>query len=177
MLRDAGCDVAETDDDGRNCLFHSVLGLEFRSPDFSYDFEQLVYLLSIFDDIHAKDAKGHTIFDHLKNKQDDSYGSYRRDLWYCALERAGIDVSSHLVRHPRVPSYTMRSWVRYTPEHYHALKHLQSWNYKNLRAQMDRLLEEIPLDEDEALEMEGLRQEKLEMEHLQRRMLKMKDLR
>ena len=45
------------------------------------------------------------------------------------------------------------------PEHYHALKHLQSWDEDNFRSQMDRLLQEIPLDEDEALEMERLRRD------------------
>ena len=72
-----------------------------------------------------------------------------------------MDIRSHLVQYPRVPSYKM-IWREYTPEHYHALKHLQSWNRENFRAQMDRLLEEIPLDEDEALEME--RWQRVEMD-------------
>ena len=172
LLRDVGCDFAETDDHGRNCLFYSVLWPEVRHPEYSFDLEKLVYLLSIFDDIHATDAEGYTIFDLLDTCQDDYYGSYRRDLWYCALGRAGIDVSPHLVQRPRVPSYTNRRSRQYTPEHYHALKHLQSWNRENFRAQMDRLLEEIPLDKDEALEMERLQREELEMERLRQRRAK-----
>ena len=54
------------------------------------------------------------------------------------------------------------------PEHYHALKHLQSWNSSNFRSQMDRLLQEILLDEDEALEMERLRREKSKLKRLRR---------
>ena len=59
----------------------------------------------MFDDIHARDAEGLTIFDHIDYLPDCLYGGYRRDLWYCALERAGIDVSFHLVENPSVPSY------------------------------------------------------------------------
>lgn len=159
-LVDAGCDIAEKDDRGWNCLFHSVS--ESRQPEASYEFEELRYLLSIFDDIYARDAKGRTLFDHVDESQGDIHGSYRRDLWYSALERSGIDVSLHLVQHPRVPSYKMRKYGEYTPEHYHALKHLQSWDRYNFRSQMERLLQDISLDEDEALEMERLRRKKLE---------------
>lgn len=165
-LVNAGCDIAEKDDDGWNCLFHSVLSSD--QPDASYEFERLQYLLSIFDDIYARDASGGTIFDHLGNYQQYKlYGTYRRDLWYCALERAGIDVSSHLAQQPRVPSYRIERTpiysYRYTPEHYYALKHLRSWDEDNFRSQMDRLLQEVPLDEDEALAMEQLRRERVEM--------------
>ena len=152
-LVEAGCDIAERDDNGWNYLFHSVL--TSTEPGSSFEFQRLQYLLNIFDNIHARDAKGRTIFDHLGKYQHIHYGAYRRDLWYCALERAGTDVSSHLAQHPRVASYD--GW--YTPEHYHALKHLQSWDEDNFRSQMDRLLQEIPLDEDEALEMERLRKD------------------
>ena len=103
-----------------------------------------------------------TIFDHVHKSPDDYYGSYQRDLWYCSLERAGVDISSHLVQHPRVPSYRIGKYFEYTPEHYHALKHLEFWDRKNFRSQMDRLLQEIPLDEDETLEMERLQRKKLE---------------
>jgi hypothetical protein len=159
---DAGCNVAEKDSEGQNCLFHGVNGSCY--PEKSYDFEKLQYLLGVCDDIYATDAQGRTLFDHFDDIEDKYCGSYRRDLWYCALERAGIDVSSHLVQHPRVPSYTMERYEEYTPEHYHALKHLKSWDRFNFRSQMDRLLQEIPLDEDEALEMERLQRKKSEMD-------------
>jgi hypothetical protein len=159
---DAGCNVAEKDSAGQNCLFHGVNGSSY--PENSDDFEKLQYLLSIFDDIYATDTQGRTIFDLVDNSPDHVYGSYQRDLWYCALERAGIDVSSHLVQHPRVSYYKTRKYSEYTPEHYHALKHLKSWDRFNFRSQMDRLLQEIPLDEDEALEMERLQRKKLEMD-------------
>ena len=159
-LMNAGCAVADKDDKGWNCLFLGVL-MSCR-PQASDEFERLQYLLSIFADIHARDAEGRTIFDRVDLIQEVYQGSYKRDLWYCALDRAGIDVSLHLVRHPRVPSYKVGKYDEYTPEHYHALKHLQSWDKSNFRSQMDRLLQEIPLDEDEALEMERLRRERLE---------------
>jgi hypothetical protein len=161
-LINAGCDIAEKDDNGWNCLFHGLYLV--GEPDTSYELERLRYLLSIFDDIYATDTQGRTIFDLVDNSPDHVYGSYQRDLWYCALERAGIDVSSHLVQHPRVSYYKTRKYSEYTPEHYHALKHLKSWDRFNFRSQMDRLLQEIPLDEDEALEMERLQRKKLEMD-------------
>ncbi|GAB7325794.1 hypothetical protein MBLNU13_g09883t1 [Cladosporium sp. NU13] len=158
ILKDAGCNIAEKDHRGWNCLFITVLSS--IQPGYSHEFEKLQYLLGIFDNIHARDTNGRTIFDYVDDVQEDDYcGSYSRDLWYCALKRAGIDVSSHLAQHPRVPSYKMRGHFEYTPEHYHALKHLQSWDEDNFRSQMDRLLQEIPLDEDEALEMERMRRE------------------
>lgn len=160
---DAGCNVAEKDEkNGRNCLFHVIFGS--MHPENSCDFEKLQYLLSIFDDIYARDAHGRTIFDCVKDFQGYALGSYKRDLWYCALDRAGIDVSSQLVQYPRVSSYTMLDYAGYTPEHYHALKHLGSWDESNFRSQMDHLLQEIPLDEDEALEMERLRREEMELD-------------
>ena len=119
----------------------------------SHDFEKLQYLLSKFDDIQAKDYEGRSIFDHVDNLLDLHVGSYHRDLWYCALKRAGIDVSRLVANQCSTPAYTKE----YTPEHHHALKHLQSWDEDNFRSQMDRLLQEIPLDEDGVLEMERLR--------------------
>jgi hypothetical protein len=158
-LIDAGCDITERDEFGRNGLYLGVWAS--REPGTSYEFESLQYLLGVFDDVYATDHMGRTIFDRLDNFQHyDRRGSYQRDLWYCALERAGIDVSSHLAQHPRVLSYKMGKHHEYTPEHYHALKHLQSWDEDNFRLQMDHLLQEVPLDEDEALEMERLRRKK-----------------
>jgi hypothetical protein len=156
---DAGCNIAEKDANGWNCLFYSVL--YSHKPGSSFDIEKLQYLLSIFDDIYATDTQGRTIFDLVDNDQDSGSDSYCRDLWYYALERAGIDVSSHLVQHPRVPSYSMWIWDEYTPEHYHALKHLEYWDEDNFRSQMDRLLQEIPLNDEEALEMERLQREEV----------------
>jgi len=164
-LKDAGCNIAEKDHQGWNCLFHCVL-VSMNLPKVSYGFEALQYLLSIFNDIHARDTEGRTIFDHVHEPPNNYHGSYQRDLWYCSLERAGVDISSHPVQHPRVPSYRIEKYFEYTPEHYHALKHLQSWDEDNFRSQMDRLLQEIPLDEDEALAMERLRPEKAEVERL-----------
>ena len=157
-LKDAGCNIAEKDDNGWNCLFYCVL--MSNRPKASCGLEKLQYLFTIFDDIHARDTEGRTIFDHVHEPPDSYTGSYCRDLWYCSLERAGVDISSHLVQHPRVPSYRIERVFEYTPEHYHALKHLQSWDEDNFRSQMDRLLLEIPLDEDEALEMERLQRKR-----------------
>ena len=154
---DLGYDIAEKDVGGHNCLFVSVLN-SFSCAT-SDGLERLQYLLSIFDDIYARDTDGCTIFDHVDDARFDpfGFGSYRRDLWYCALKRASIDVSHRVANHPRKLIYDR--W--YTPEHYHALKHLHSWNEDNFRSQMDRLLQEIPLDEEEALEMERLRRKEI----------------
>jgi hypothetical protein len=160
-LQMEGCSITERDSRGFNCLFMSVL--YSRTPYASHDLERLEYLLGVFGDICARDAKGRTLFDFVDSFQED--GSYMYDLWYCALQRVGIDVSSHIAQHPRIPRYghiannhddSYRDDYIYTPEHYHALKHLQSWDVSNFRSQMDRLLQEIPLNEEEAREMERL---------------------
>jgi hypothetical protein len=149
-LHSSGCKTSGTDPRGWNCLFMCIMNT-FDSLT-SRDLDKLEFLLSVYDDIHARDYEGHTIFD-LVNKDINKppWGEYyRRDLWYCALQRASIDISNHLARHPRIAAYSHI----YPREHYHALKHLQSWDRSNLRFQMDRLLEEIPLDEEEYLEVE-----------------------
>jgi len=153
---DAGCDIVEKDHRGYNCLYHSVFNSNHCET--SEQLERLQYLLSIFDDIDARDTEGRTIFDHVDDAIDGDYPlrGYQRDLWYCALERASIDISHHVANHPRKPIYD----YRYTPEYYHALKHLQSWNVSNFGSQMDRLLQEIPLDEEEAREMERVEMER-----------------
>jgi hypothetical protein len=81
----------------------------------------------------------------------------QRDLWYCALERASIDIRDHLTSHPRIAVHDTTISNRYTPEHYHALRHLQSWDESNFRSQTDRLLQEIPLNKEESREMELIR--------------------
>lgn len=164
-LLDAGCDIAERSTDGFNCLFHSVMKAKFCST--SDELQRLQFLLSKFEDIYAKDAQGCTVFDRVDTFTGKSGGSYQRDLWYCALERAGIDVSLHTANHPRMAAYEAdveRNFGKYTPEHYHALKHLQSWSYHDFRPQMDRLLKDIPLNEEESREMERIREKRRELQ-------------
>jgi hypothetical protein len=159
------CKTSGTDRQGRNCLFLSVLGSD--NPSTSDQFKRLLFLLDVSGDIYAQDAKGYTIFDILEKTrpEDEDLGSYQSDLLYCVLERAGIDVSDHRTRHPRIAVYSgMGGWRAYTPEHYHAMKHLQSWDESNFRSQMDHLLQEIPLDEEESREMDRVR----EMERIQK---------
>lgn len=154
-LLDLGCKTSGVDPRGRNCLFRTILAS--RTPSGSRDFERLHFLLSVFGDIYAQDAKSRTIFDLVDGEDHDTFGSYRRDLWYCALERAAMDVSHHLSRHPRKSAYRSDGLSSYTPEHHHALKHLQSWNESNFRSQMDCLLRDIPLEEGDAEKMERIR--------------------
>lgn len=127
----------------------------FLAPFSSRQLEALLILLSVFKDIYARDNDGCTVFDHVDGMGSPRPSSYVRDLWYCALDRAGFDVSQHLIHHPRTPTYTLH----YTPEHYHALKHLDSWNKDNFRSQMDGLLEEIPLSREESMVMQATQEE------------------
>jgi hypothetical protein len=155
-LHSLGCKASGTDRHGWNCLFLSIM--KPHNPATSDDLEELQFLLGVFDNVYAQNAKGYTIFDLVSQF---SFSSYQRDLLYCALERADIDLNDHLThhRHPRIAVYetiTNPCWY-YTPEHYHALKHLQSWDQSNFRSQMDCLLQEIPLDEEESREMERFR--------------------
>jgi hypothetical protein len=175
MLHNLGFTTSGTDHRGWNCLFMSIMS--FYDPSTSEFFEKVQFLLGVFDDVYAQDIEGRTIFDLVNEDRSDSYSqtSYRRDVWYCALERAGIDVRDYLTRHPHIAVRKSSFREAYTPEHYHALKHLQSWDESNFRSQMDRLLEEIPLEEEESHEMERIR----ELERLQtmERMRKMKYIR
>jgi hypothetical protein len=161
-LHASGCKISEVDRNGYNCLFLSIM--HSYSPIDSREFERLQFLLSVFDRVYAQDVEGCTIFDLVNGRKKIAHwlGSYPRDLLYCALERAGIDISDYLARHPRIGVYETTYMDEYTPEHYHALKHLQSWNVSNFRSQMDRLLQEIPLDEEESLEMERILEEREE---------------
>jgi hypothetical protein len=153
-LHRLGFKTSGTDSHGWNCLFMSIMNS--CDPSTSDDFERLQFLLSVFDDVYAQDFKGCTIFD-LVNDDTCSPGSYRRDLWYCTLERAGIDISHRVVDQASIAVHSAALGnCKYTPEHYHALKHLRSWDPSNFRSQMDRLLQEIPLDEDESREMERI---------------------
>jgi hypothetical protein len=167
-LHKLGCKTSGTDLNGRNCLFLSIMNSE--KPNTSDDFEKLQFLLGIFDNISAQDAQGCTIFDLVNGDTSRLFspGSYQRDLLYCALERVGIDISDHLTQYPRIGLYKSSTYGQYTPEHYRALNHLQSWDDTNFRSQMDRLLQEIPLDEEESRGMESVREEK-EMQRKYRR--------
>jgi hypothetical protein len=159
QLHSLGCRISGTSPlDGWNCLFVSVMDSE--NPSNSRDFEKIQFLLSVFDDVYARDRKGATVFDWVNEDVNGlhSPGSYRRDLWYCALERVGIDISDHLAHHPRIGVYNKTEYCCYTPEHYRALKRLQSWDQSNFRSQMDNLLQENPLDEEESREMERIRE-------------------
>jgi hypothetical protein len=120
-LLKAGCDSRETDSDGWNCLFHCVLGP--HEPRTSKELEALVFLLSVFPNIYAKDNEGFTIFDHVNDVGADEYGSYARDLWYCGLDRAGLITPATSGCQENDARYTLH----YTPHHHRALRYLDTW--------------------------------------------------
>jgi hypothetical protein len=126
----AGVNVEETDGNGWNCLFQRVLGSV--SPEHSYDLGALRFLLTVFDDVFARDTQGMSIFEIVNDERellvrsdgdDDSCGSYRQDLWYCALYRSKLQVRFDLPPPSRKPRFTLR----YTPQHYRALVDLTYW--------------------------------------------------
>lgn len=172
-LLSAGCDVAERYEykhqikicweeleewDGWNCLF--FLLEDANDPTTSKSFEALRILLAASADIFARDSTGRTIFDHLS--RDDGHpfqGSYRHELWYCALEREGIDTRGYSKSHLHSTVYN-RS---YTPEHYRALCYLDTWDQRldpeGFQKQIDGILEEHPWTEEEAQELSRRREE------------------
>ena len=149
-LIDAGADIAETDNLGWNCLFQCIAYASF--PDSAQEFKALRGLLAIFDDIHATDNWGINIFSYVNEQEEwinrhyQDCGSYRQDLWYCALKRSGLDVRYDLAPCERIARYTR--W--YTPKHYLALCHLDFWTINDLNDQVDHLLLEYPMTEEEA---------------------------
>jgi hypothetical protein len=126
VLVKAGAMITEVDDDGWNCLFSCVLGS--WNPCFSDDFEALRYLLTVFDDIFARNSTGRSLFGVLAD--DDlgryaRYGSYRQDLWYCALYRSGLVERSNITL---PPLGRLIFDEQYRPERYRALLYLDTWN-------------------------------------------------
>lgn len=158
-LLGAGCDCTETkcrrregnvdldNEIGFNGLFFVVL-YSFQ-PGSSDGLESLQVLLDASADPFARDEAGLTLFDHVERHNDPWIGSYQRDLWYCALHRAGIDASAYLHQYPRRANYT-RS---YTPYHYRAMCSLDHWNKGDLDYQVEQTLADRPwsVEEVEAL--------------------------
>lgn len=139
-LLDAGCDINETTvnhpdvPDGWNCLFLLVLRAEF--PDSSEEFETLRYTIKQRVNIFAKDASGLTVFDHVNAPPNDIYSGYRRDLWYCALWREGIDTRSLPEKHPHVAEYS----IFYRLEDFRALCYLDTWTRADVAHQVHEAL-------------------------------------
>lgn len=124
----AGADIAEVDRYGFNCLF--VFMSNANRPRTVEEMRALSFLLTIFDDIYAHDARGNDVFAYVNEVKEwprkdnvlklDAFGSYRQDLWYCALARSGLDVRYGIQSCNRLARYT----VHYTPRHYQALCYL-----------------------------------------------------
>ncbi|KAM0722308.1 hypothetical protein Q7P37_001749 [Cladosporium fusiforme] len=167
MPLDAGCDVHETTKnyseypDGWNCLF--LFTLHAYDPHDAEELGALQLLLRSSANVFAKDASELTVFDHVNALPMDQYGSYRRDLWYCALQRESIDIGEYLEMYPRVPVYS----AIYTPEHYRALCFLEDWiddeddgddevyGY-NMEQQVSEILNVHPWTEEESSAMEPI---------------------
>ena len=157
---DAGADTAEVDDLGRNCLFQCVAYASI--PNSAKEFRALRSLLAVFDDIYATDIWGIDIFSYVNEEkrwidpQYRDFGSYRQDLWYCALKRSGLGARYDMAPCARIARYT----PYYTPKHYLALCHLDSWNCDDFDGQVNHLLLLHPMTEEETqltkrLEEEG----------------------
>jgi hypothetical protein len=129
-----------------------------NQPYTAEEYKALRSLLDIFDDIHALDAAGNDILAYVNKVHDwpieygqqdrPWYGSYRQDLWYCALKRSKLDIRYNVQPCRRLAQYTR--W--YTPKHYLALCHLDHWNSFDeelFETQIQPVLQEHPLSEDE----------------------------
>ncbi|GAB7326433.1 hypothetical protein MBLNU13_g10445t1 [Cladosporium sp. NU13] len=132
LLVESGVTVAEVEDDGQNCLFKCVS--DVSHPRLSKEFEALQYLLTVFEDVFARDKTGMNIFDMVETDKIQPFdptmeiGSYKQDLWYCALYRAGL--SRRLGIPPPITKPVFGS--RYTIQHYRALLYLDTWNFSRL---------------------------------------------
>ena len=125
VLVEAGADTAEVDFFGRNGLIKAVLGSSF--PSTSAEFEALQYLLTVSDDIFARDACGNNIF-HLVHwypyHRPNRVGSYLEDLLYCALYRSGLALRVPIPPPLGPPVFNSQ----YTVQHYRALLYLDTWD-------------------------------------------------
>jgi hypothetical protein len=122
LLIEAGVDVAEVDENGYNCLFNCVLMARF--PYRSAEFGVLRFLLTVFNDIHAHDVDGYSIFDYIMVPAPQT-GSYRQDMWYCAIYRSGL---RSLIDIPPPPSRPVFG-ASYKLENYRALLYLDTWDF------------------------------------------------
>lgn len=116
--------VAEVDDDGWNCLFKCVG--HSSCAEISNEFEALRYLLTMFEDIYARDWQGRTIFDVVADPTSlpiERLGSYRQDLWYCALFRSGLAQRFNIPLRPGRLIFDHG----YRANHYRALLYLDTW--------------------------------------------------
>lgn len=151
-----GADVKETDKYGFNCLF--VFMFRVEEADNVNEFKTLQCLLEIFHDIYALDAKGNDVFAYVNELRDwptrssrshTDHGSYKQDLWYCALARSKLDVRYGVQPCKRLARYTKY----YTPKNYSALCHLDDrdrWKDEAVfERQIQALLHEHPLSEEE----------------------------
>lgn len=160
-LLDMGCDVNETAvniptiPNGWSCLFLQVL--RARHPGNSLEVEMTRFLIRQRANIFAKDGSGLTIFDHLNAFPTNGY---RQDLWYCALQREGIDTGQAIEKYSRVAEYDLY----YTPEHFRALCYLDSWTDDNLSRQVHDTLEACPWTEEEISAFSRVHDEDLEAE-------------
>lgn len=104
------------------------------SPGVCKRFKTLRTLLGVFDDIHATDSWGIDIFSYVNEQGEwinhllQDCGRYRKDLWYCALKRSGLDARYDIAPCERVARYT----PLYTPKHFLALCHLDLWSTDDL---------------------------------------------
>jgi len=159
-LLDAGCDINEKAlnlpnvPDGWNCLFVQVL--RARNPEYSHEFETLRFLLRQRADVFTKDATGLTIFDYVSLPQN---AGYKRDLWYCALRREGIETGSNIEVH----FCSAKHSTSYTLEHYYAMCHLDTWTNVDLSRQVQESLRAYPETKEVTAELCRIRVKKERM--------------
>jgi hypothetical protein len=97
-----------------------------------------------------------TKFGHAEAEPTRKYSSYRRDLWYCALQREGLDVGGTIELHARIVRYN----ERYTLEHYRALCYLDHWTKEDLSRPLQDLLEACPWSQEEISDFSRIHDEK-----------------
>jgi hypothetical protein len=135
-----------------------------EEADDASEFKTLQCLLKIFHDIYALDAEGNDVFAYVNElrdwperfqRTDLDHGSYKQDLWYCALARNKLDVRYSVQPRKRLARYTQN----YTPKNYYALCHLDDWDRSRDDAYFERQMQELLLEHPLSEEEERIQQE------------------
>lgn len=101
--------VRESDHDGNTCL-KLCLGF-IDNPDLHYEAlrarDAIIYLIEQGADVFAQNTRSYSVSD-VAYQSDKLWGSFRGDLWDCAVANCGYDVSEFRSGRTRQAVYTRR---------------------------------------------------------------------
>lgn len=154
-LLDVGCDVAEVcafPPDAEDCWMNGANGLYLyvifaKDLWWSNDLEVVLFLLNASTEPSGSIVNGQIVCDVAYDfaASDSPLGSYWRDLLFCALARAGIDVGRFFEYPLQMPWYT----DYYTIWHHRCLCYLDCWDGFYVNEDLARWLERQPWPGDD----------------------------